>query len=68
MVVCAIPPAGAPPARAVVDDIVGRGAAWLSLAELERREVIRMCVTNGRTCEADIDAVAAALIAAARPA
>jgi len=26
-----------------------------------------MCVTNGRTCEADIDAVAAALIAAAQP-
>lgn len=66
-VVCAIPPPGSPPVRAIVDDVVGRGTAWLSLAELERRDVIRMCITNGRTGEADVDAVAAALIAAAQP-
>ncbi|HEU4731673.1 MAG TPA: pyridoxal-dependent decarboxylase [Kofleriaceae bacterium] len=63
-VVCVEPPPGAPPPRAVVDAIVRDGDAWISVAELEGREVVRLCVTNGRTSEADIDAVARALIVA----
>lgn len=66
-VVCVCPPPGAPSIRALVDAVVRRGDAWLSVAELEGREVVRLCITNGRTDEADVEAVASALIAAAAP-
>jgi hypothetical protein len=35
------------------------------VAQLEGQDVIRLCITNGRTDDADIAAVAAALIRAA---
>jgi aromatic-L-amino-acid/L-tryptophan decarboxylase len=61
-VLCVRPPPGSPPPRQLVNELVSRGTAWLSIAEFEGQEVIRMCITNGRTSEADIDDVADALI------
>jgi glutamate/tyrosine decarboxylase-like PLP-dependent enzyme len=64
-ILCLRPPAGAPPVRQLVDELVGGGEAWISVAQLEGEEVIRVCVTNGRTGEAELAEVAAALRRAA---
>lgn len=63
-VLCVTPPPGAPPVQAIVRHIVTSGAAWVSVARFEGQDVLRACVTNGETTEADILAVADALIAA----
>jgi hypothetical protein len=63
-VLCAEPPAGAAPVREIVTRVVGSGAAWVSVASYEGREVVRACVTHGETSEADVVALAGALEAA----
>jgi glutamate/tyrosine decarboxylase-like PLP-dependent enzyme len=60
-VACLIPPAGAPPVKTIVDRVVASGAAWLSAARFEGRDVVRACVVNAETTQADIAAVLAAL-------
>lgn len=53
-VVCAAPAEGG--VRGVVERVVRGGQAWVSVAGFGGQEVLRACVTNGRTTEADIDA------------
>lgn len=61
-VLCLIPPSGA--VRAVVEQVLASGRAWLSVAVLEGREVIRVCVTSGLTTEDDIADLACTLMQA----
>ena len=65
-VVCAEPPVGASTAREVVRRVVASGHAWVSVATFEGREVVRACVTNGKTTRRDIMATVGALQAACR--
>jgi glutamate/tyrosine decarboxylase-like PLP-dependent enzyme len=60
-VVCAEPPAGAPSARDVVSRVLASGRAWVSVALFEGHEVVRACITNGKTTRGDIVAAADAL-------
>ncbi|MDE8345961.1 MAG: pyridoxal-dependent decarboxylase [Acidocella sp.] len=62
-VICLTPPPGAPSVRDIAHTIVTSGAAWVSTARFEGQDVLRACVTNGETTEADIHAVADALAA-----
>jgi len=64
-VVCAEPPAGSASTREVVGRVLGSGRAWVSAATFEGREVVRACITNGKTTRRDIVAIANALQAAA---
>jgi hypothetical protein len=45
--------------------VLGSGRAWVSAATFEGREVVRACITNGKTTRRDIMAIADALQAAA---
>ncbi|HVA15623.1 MAG TPA: pyridoxal-dependent decarboxylase [Stellaceae bacterium] len=65
-VVCLVPPAGSPPVRDIVRQVVRSGRAWLSVAKLEGRDIVRACVTHGETSPDDIAAVAALLEEARR--
>jgi glutamate/tyrosine decarboxylase-like PLP-dependent enzyme len=65
-VVCAEPPAGASTAREVVRRVAASGLAWVSVAMFEGHEVVRACVTNGKTTRRDIMATVGALQAASR--
>ncbi len=53
-VVCAVPPAGYRDARSIAADIVASGRAWVSCAGFRGRDVVRMCITNGRTSARDV--------------
>jgi glutamate/tyrosine decarboxylase-like PLP-dependent enzyme len=64
-VLCVTPPPGSAPIRSIVQRVVGSGAAWVSVAVHERREVIRACVTHGETSDRDVMDLVAALTAAA---
>ena len=64
---CLIPPGESEEAKAetvvrIVDTIVNQGTAWVSVAILEGKPVIRVCVTNGNTCSDDVDRLATELI------
>ena len=65
-VVCAKPPVGASTPREVVRRVVASGHAWISVATFEGHEVVRACVTNGKTTRRDIMAAVSALQAACR--
>jgi glutamate/tyrosine decarboxylase-like PLP-dependent enzyme len=60
-VACIEPPPGAGEIRAIVGRVLASGRAWISAATFEGREVIRACVTHGRTTPADIAALVDAL-------
>ncbi len=64
-VLCVTPPPGSAAIPTIVQRVVGSGAAWISVAAHERREVIRACVTHGETCERDVLDLVAALTKAA---
>jgi len=53
-VLCAVPPAGADAAPAIVKRVLASGRAWVSLATFEGRQVIRICVTHGETASDDV--------------
>ena len=53
-VVLAEPPDSFPDARMIADEVVASGAAWLSSYEFRGRDVLRMCITNGRTSVDDV--------------
>ena len=61
-VLCVEPSAGS--ASSVVDRVLRSGRAWVSVARFEGREVVRACVTNGRTRPEDVTVLADALQAA----
>jgi glutamate/tyrosine decarboxylase-like PLP-dependent enzyme len=63
-VLCVLPPAGSPPLREIVRKVLASGRAWVAVAKLEGREVVRICATHGEIALADIDELLAALEAA----
>ena len=63
-VLCVVPPRPGS-ARSIVNHVLASGAAWLSVVETERREVVRMCVTSGMTTAEDISDLTTALLRAA---
>jgi glutamate/tyrosine decarboxylase-like PLP-dependent enzyme len=63
-VLCVLPPAGSPPLREIVRKVLASGRAWVAVAKLEGREVVRICATHGEIAMADIDELVAALEAA----
>ncbi len=63
-VLCVLPPAGSPPIREIVRKVLASGRAWVAVAKLEGREVVRICATHGEITLADIDELVAALEAA----
>ena len=60
-VVCLVPPQGNDAVEAIVNHVQSNGKCWVSKAVFEDKPVLRMCVTNGRTTERDIDELIAAL-------
>ncbi len=65
-VVCAIPPDDAMPVREIVASVTASGRAWIAVAKFEGAEVVRVCVTNGRTSVADVLELVAVLEEARR--
>jgi aromatic-L-amino-acid/L-tryptophan decarboxylase len=63
-VLCVLPPAGSAPVREIVRKVLASGRAWVAVAKLEGREVVRICATHGEITAADIDELVAALEAA----
>ena len=53
-VVCAVPPAGSPSPRAIVQHVVAGGRVWVSSGRFENQDVIRACVTHGESSPDDI--------------
>ncbi|HVS78019.1 MAG TPA: pyridoxal-dependent decarboxylase, partial [Steroidobacteraceae bacterium] len=60
-VLCVLPPAGSPPIRDIVRQVLASNHAWVAVAKLEGRDVVRICATHGETTIADIDELVAAL-------
>ncbi|HMK86856.1 MAG TPA: pyridoxal-dependent decarboxylase [Steroidobacteraceae bacterium] len=50
----AVPPSHLGEARAVVARVLESGRVWVSLAQFEERDVVRICVTHGETSEEDL--------------
>jgi glutamate/tyrosine decarboxylase-like PLP-dependent enzyme len=65
-VVCAEPPGGGASVKEVVGRVLASGRVWVSAAMFEGREVVRACVTNGKTTRRDIVEALDALQAAGR--
>ncbi len=63
-VLCVTPPGGSAPIREVARRVLASGRAWVAVAKLEGREVIRICATHGEATVADVDELVAALDAA----
>jgi aromatic-L-amino-acid decarboxylase len=61
-VVCLVPPEGNDAVESIVNRIQSNGKNWVSKAMFEGQPVLRMCVTNGRTTEHDIDELVATLV------
>jgi len=59
LVVAPPPELGTP--RAIVRRILESGAAWVSTARFEERDVIRICVTHGETSDEDVAVLVNAL-------
>ena len=53
-VVCAIPPKGFPPVRDIARAVVASGRAWISSSRFKGRDVLRICLANGRTMPNDV--------------
>jgi glutamate/tyrosine decarboxylase-like PLP-dependent enzyme len=53
-VLCFQPPPGRGEVRSIVSRILASGRAWVSVAMFEEREIIRACVTHGKTTTEDI--------------
>jgi aromatic-L-amino-acid decarboxylase len=53
-VVCATPPPGFPPVAAIARAVVASGSAWISRSKFKERDVLRICLTNGRTVPEDV--------------
>jgi glutamate/tyrosine decarboxylase-like PLP-dependent enzyme len=60
-VTCLLPPPGSKPVQQIVAQVVGSGAAWISVAHFENAKVIRACVTHGQTSADDVGQVVLAL-------
>ena len=60
-VLCVDPPPGFPSPRVIAREVVASGLAWVSTTKFQGREVVRICVTNGRTTDNDVLALAGLL-------
>jgi glutamate/tyrosine decarboxylase-like PLP-dependent enzyme len=63
-VLCVLPPAGAAPVREIVRRVLASGRAWVAVAKLEGRDVVRICATHGEVKLADVEELVVALQAA----
>ena len=63
-VLCVSPPSGSATPQAIVHHILETGRAWISTAQFEGREIIRICLTNGRTTAEDVAELLRLLMAA----
>jgi len=63
-VLCVLPPAGSAPVREIVRRVLASSRAWVAVAKLEGREVVRICATHGETAITDVDELVSALEAA----
>ncbi|MGH8325360.1 MAG: pyridoxal phosphate-dependent decarboxylase family protein, partial [Steroidobacteraceae bacterium] len=63
-VLCVTPPGGSAAIREIVRRVLASGRAWVAVAKLEGREVVRICATHGEASVADVDELVAALDAA----
>jgi hypothetical protein len=63
-VVCAVPPPGSPPPRAIVEHVVAGGRVWISGGRFENQDVIRACITHGESSLGDIGTLVDTLQAA----
>ena len=61
-VVCVVPPEGNEAVEAIVERVQTAGLSWVSKAIFEGKPVLRMCITNGRTSEREIDLLVNQLI------
>lgn len=61
-VTCMVPPEGPEAVEEYVEAVNADGRFWVSRAVFERSDVLRACVTNGRTDETVIDELAALLV------
>ena len=53
-VLCILPPDGSPTPDIIVQRVVGAGRAWVSTASFEDVQVVRVCISNGRTTMRDV--------------
>jgi glutamate/tyrosine decarboxylase-like PLP-dependent enzyme len=60
-VLCVLPPPGFRPVREIVRTVLASGKAWVAVAKLEGRDVVRICATHGEITMADVDELVAAL-------
>jgi glutamate/tyrosine decarboxylase-like PLP-dependent enzyme len=60
-VLCVDPPDGLPDAREIARRVVASQSAWISATSFRGRDVLRMCITNGRTTLGDIATLVNAL-------
>ena len=60
-VLCVLPPAGSAPVREIVRKVLASGRAWVAVAKLEGRDVVRICATHGEVTLADVEELVAAL-------
>ena len=54
-VACLVPPEQSVSIQELVERVVGAGSSWVSVTRFEDQEVIRVCATNGKLSEADVD-------------
>jgi glutamate/tyrosine decarboxylase-like PLP-dependent enzyme len=64
-VLCIQPPPGCPDVRSIAARVLASGRAWVTAAAFEKSDVVRACVTNGRTTTNDVMEVVGALQTAA---
>lgn len=62
-VLCIIPPEGYGEIRSLVSRVTASGRAWIAAAQLEGRDIIRVCLTHGEATRQDILALVATLSA-----
>jgi glutamate/tyrosine decarboxylase-like PLP-dependent enzyme len=63
-VLCIEPPDRSCDVKAIVQQVLASGRAWIAAAAFEGRDVVRVCVTSGETTSDDIYELVAALEAA----
>jgi glutamate/tyrosine decarboxylase-like PLP-dependent enzyme len=64
-VICSMPAAGSVDVDRIIAGLYAQGRHWCSRALFEGQHVVRACITNSVTTEADVDALAEELSALA---
>jgi glutamate/tyrosine decarboxylase-like PLP-dependent enzyme len=66
-VLCVVPPQDSAPIREIARRVLASGRAWVAVAKIVGREVIRICATHGEISLEDVETLVAALEAARSP-